>query len=93
MLTTAHRHSGVEAWYLFEGAQCLETPAGITTIRAGESAMAAAGPPMVLNHVGADTRRSVLLVLHESSEPWISRVSDWVPRGLCPRELPAGAGK
>jgi quercetin dioxygenase-like cupin family protein len=93
MLTTAHRHSGAEAWYLFEGAQCLETPAGITTIRAGESAMVQAGPPMVLNHVGSETRRSVLLVLHESSEPWITRVSDWTPRGLCPKELPAGTAR
>lgn len=85
MLTTAHRHSGAEAWYLFEGAQCLETPEGSTVVRAGETAVVRAGPPMVLSHVGEEVRRSVALVLHESSEPWITRVSDWQPRGLCPR--------
>lgn len=87
MLTTAHRHSGAEAWVVLEGAQCLETPEGITLVRAGESAMVAAGPPMVLNHVGPHTRRSVLLVLHPSAEPWVTRGADWTPRGLCPREL------
>lgn len=83
MLTTSHRHSGAEAWYVFEGAQCLETPEGATTVRAGESAIVRGGPAMVLNHVGAETRRSVALVLHETTEPWITRVPDWTPRGLC----------
>lgn len=86
MQTSVHRHSGAEAFYMLEGAQCLETPEGSTVMRAGESTLVRAGPPMALSHVGAEPRRSVVvvLVLHESSEPWISRDSDWRPQGRCP---------
>ncbi|HEX8904381.1 MAG TPA: hypothetical protein VF771_06035 [Longimicrobiaceae bacterium] len=84
MRTAVHVHSGVEAWYLFEGGQCLETPEGITVMHAGESSMVRAGPPMILNHMGTEIRRSVLLVLHDSPQPWITRTSTWTPRGLCP---------
>jgi hypothetical protein len=34
MKTSVHRHSGAEAWYVLAGAQCLETPEGITVARA-----------------------------------------------------------
>jgi len=43
------------------------------------------GPPMALSSVGTETRRSVLLVLHDTSRPWITIASDWQPRGLCPK--------
>lgn len=85
METRVHRHPGAEAWYVLAGAQCLETPEGITVAHAGEGAIVPQGPPMVLRSVGAETRRSVLLVLHESSEPWTRMASDWKPKGLCPK--------
>jgi hypothetical protein len=44
-------------------------------------------PATVLNHEGAETRRSVVLVLHESSERWITHVTDWTARSLCAKEL------
>lgn len=86
MQTSVHRHSGAEAFYMLNGAQCLETPEGRTIMRAGESILVPAGPPMALKHVGSETPRSIVLVLvlHESSAPWISRDSDWTPKGLCP---------
>jgi len=84
MRAAIHRHSGPEAWYLISGAQCLETPDGITVARAGEGAVVPEGPPMSLKSVGTETRRSVLLVLHDASQPWSSMASDWQPKGLCP---------
>ncbi|MGF6781806.1 quercetin dioxygenase-like cupin family protein [Paraburkholderia sp. GAS334] len=81
----AHRHPGAEAWYVLTGAQCLETPEGITVLHAGESGTVAEGPPMYIQSVGTEIRRSVLLVLHDSSQPWISAASDWTPKGLCPK--------
>jgi quercetin dioxygenase-like cupin family protein len=66
MRARPHRHSGPEAWYVISGTQCLETPEGITIAHAGEGAIVAAGPPMSLASVGTETRRSVLLVLHDS---------------------------
>ena len=85
MKAAIHRHSGPEAWYLVTGAQCLETPDGITVARAGEGAVVREGPPMVLSSVGTEMRRSVLLVLHDQSDPWITMASDWTPKGLCPK--------
>src|SRR2546426_415699 len=75
----------MEAWYLLSGAQCLETPEGITVARTGGGAVVPEGPPMALSSVGTETRRSVLLVLHDTSQPWITIASDWQPRGLCPK--------
>jgi quercetin dioxygenase-like cupin family protein len=85
MRAAIHRHSGPEAWYLVSGAQCLETPGGITVARAGEWAIVPEGPPMALSTVGTEIRRSVLLVLHDTSQPWITMESDWKPKGLCPK--------
>jgi hypothetical protein len=44
----------------------LETPEGITVARTGEAAVVPEGPPMALSSVGQETRRSVLLVLHDT---------------------------
>jgi quercetin dioxygenase-like cupin family protein len=85
MRAPVHRHSGPEAWFLISGAQCLETPDGMTIARAGEGAVVPEGPPMALSSVGTETRRSVLLVLHDASQPWITLANDWLPKGLCPK--------
>lgn len=85
MAGAPHRHSGPEAWYVLSGTQCLETPEGIIVARAGESAMVREGPSMNIQGVGTETRRSVLLVLHDSSRPWVTKISDWKPTGLCPK--------
>jgi quercetin dioxygenase-like cupin family protein len=85
MHSTVHRHSGAEAWFLLSGAQCLETPDGVIIAHAGESALVPQGPPMRLSSVGTETRRSVLIVLHDSSQPWTSSAPDWQPNSLCPK--------
>ena len=83
--TPVHIHSGPEAWYVLEGAQCLETPEGITVVSAGESALVRQGPEMMLSSVGSETRRTVLLVLHDASAPWMVENTPWTPKGLCPK--------
>ena len=84
--TSVHTHAGPEAWYVVAGAQCLETPDGITVVRAGESSFVPEGSPMMLSSVGTETRRSVLLVLHDSSKPWMMPAkTQWKPKGLCPK--------
>jgi quercetin dioxygenase-like cupin family protein len=85
MHSTLHRHSGAEAWYVLSGAQCLETPDGTIIAHAGEGAVVPQGPPMRLSSMGTETRRSVLIVLHDSALPWVNYASDWQPRGLCPK--------
>jgi quercetin dioxygenase-like cupin family protein len=85
MHSSVHRHSGPEAWYLISGAQCLETPSGTIVAHGGESAVVPEGPAMILSSVGTETRRSVLLVLHDESEPWMTHAHDWHPQGSCPK--------
>lgn len=83
--TPVHRHAGPEAWYVVEGTNCLETPDGVRVARAGESLIVPEGPPMVLTGVGATVRRSLALVVHDAAQPWTIPVSDWTPKGACPR--------
>ena len=69
MMTTVHRHSGPEAWYMLSGAQCLRTPENTIVLRSGEGGLVPPGPPMVLTSIGPETRRDLFLVLHDTSEP------------------------
>jgi quercetin dioxygenase-like cupin family protein len=84
MTAPAHRHSGPEAWYTLSGETCLETPDGAMIGRAGGShVIVAGGPPMHLTATGTETRRALVLILHDSSHPATTPASDWTPKGLC----------
>lgn len=80
--TRVHRHSGPEAFYIHDGAICVETSTGPTRIAKGEAKWVAGDLPMQLSN-GGDLRRSLLLVLHPASEPWMTAETDWEPAGLC----------
>ena len=83
MQTSVHTHSGPEAWYILGGVQCLQTPNTESIARAGQSAVVPMGPPMVLTRMGAEMRRSVVLVLHDTSQPWMTITTDWKPAAPC----------
>jgi quercetin dioxygenase-like cupin family protein len=87
-----HRHPGPEAFYNLSGEVCLETPAGKSVGRTGgEAVVIPAGAPMRLSVVGTEKRRSLVLVLHESSTPWMTPAPDWTPQGLCKNTEPTPA--
>ena len=86
MLTTVHRHSGPEAWYVLTGAQCLRTPDKTMVLRAGEGGTVPSGPPMVLTSIGPEIRRSFVLVLHDALQPWQTNTSEWTPASECPAQ-------
>lgn len=83
MTAPAHTHSGPEAWYTEAGETCLETPDGKQVGRPGQYVIVPAGPPMHLTATGTTQRRSLVLILHESSKPVTTPVKDWTPKGLC----------
>ncbi|HEX9083217.1 MAG TPA: hypothetical protein VF836_00650 [Gemmatimonadaceae bacterium] len=85
MQTATHRHSGPEAWFVLAGAQCLETPDGITVVHAGESAIVPGGPAMLLSSVGTEVRRALVIIVHDSSLPATTPAHDWHAKGLCPK--------
>ena len=85
MTAPAHIHSGPEAWYAVGGETCLETSDDRMQIsRAG-------GPPVIvpkglsmhLTAIGTEQRRSIVIILHESSQPQTTMIHDWTPKGLC----------
>ena len=81
--TRPHRHDGAEAFYLLSGAICMETPEGGRTTSEGETYWVRGGLPMQLTSAGGGTRRSLFVVLHRSSEPWMTMAPDWTPTGAC----------
>ena len=85
MTAAAHIHSGPEAWYAVGGATCLETSDGGMQIGrvGGPPVIAPMGFAMHLTAIGAEQRRSIVLILHKSSEPATTMVHDWTPKGLC----------
>jgi quercetin dioxygenase-like cupin family protein len=83
MTTPVHRHPGPEAWYTLSGEVCLETPDGKRMGRSGESTIVPEGPPMKLTATGTEKRRSLVLILHKSSQPSGIQATDWKPKGLC----------
>ena len=78
-----HSHAGPEVFYVVEGAQCLETPSGTQTLKAGEGQAVAGGIPMKLYGAGDKTRRALVLVLHDATQPVVIRNPNWQPKGLC----------
>lgn len=84
MKSRIHRHSGPEAWYTLTGETCLETPTGSMVGRAsGPPVIVPQGPPMELTATGTETRRALVLILHDSTQPHTTVTSDWKPKGLC----------
>jgi quercetin dioxygenase-like cupin family protein len=79
-----HRHPGPEAIHAVAGEVCIETPEGKTVERpGGESHVIPGGRPMALVVTGREHHRSLVLILHETSQPPIIPVTDWTPKGLC----------
>lgn len=84
MASVVHRHPGAEAWYTLEGSMCLETPDGRLEQKAGgPGVIVEGGKPMILTGTGQGPRKSVVLILQDSSLPRSTPAHDWTPSGSC----------
>ena len=85
MTAPAHIHSGPEAWYAVGGETCLETSDGRMQISRVGSApvIVPMGLSMHLTAIGTEERRSIVIILHQSSQVPTTMVHDWTPKGLC----------
>jgi len=83
--TRPHAHSGPEAFYLLDGAICMETPAGVRTTSRGQTYWVEGGSPMQLTSAPGGIRRSLLVVVHPTGQPWMTVAPGWQPRGACTR--------
>jgi hypothetical protein len=65
------------------GRNMLGTPQGKMVGRAGGShVIVPGGPPMHLTATGTETRRAMVLILHDSTQPPTTPAPDWMPKGL-----------
>jgi mannose-6-phosphate isomerase-like protein (cupin superfamily) len=78
-----HKHSGPEAFYVMEGEQCVETPAGVLRARPGEGMVVPADTPMSLRTPGTSPRRVLTLIVHDGDRQVTEPVRDWAPTGQC----------
>ena len=85
MKSKIHRHSGAEAWYTMAGETCLETPGGTQVGKVGRPVIVPGGLPMELTATGRELRKSLVLILHDASQPPTSREATWKPKALCSR--------
>lgn len=83
--THPHAHSGPEAFFLLAGSICVETRAGPHRAGPRGSLVLPGRTPMQLHSPGDTVRRSLVLVLHPTDEPWIDRRPAWTPTGACSR--------
>lgn len=89
-VTPKHRHPGPEVWYTTAGGFCAEGADGKTYVgAAGQGIVIQADHTgwsmMTLVATGTEIRRSVFLVLHQSTHNWTAPALEWTPRGLCRR--------
>ncbi len=83
--TDVHQHGGPEALFTLSGEVCVETPDGKLVGRPGGGPLLIDGDlPMQLTSVGRGVRRSLVLILHDTAQPWkVPAASPWVLKGLC----------
>jgi quercetin dioxygenase-like cupin family protein len=77
-----HTHPGPEGWYMIVGEQCLETPSGANRAKTGGTMTVPPNVPMELSITGTEVRKSLVVVIHDSSQPR-GTVSSWKPPGAC----------
>lgn len=83
MVSKTHLHSGIEAFYTLSGETCLETPSGTQFGKPGTDIIVPESVPMELTAVGTETRRGLILVLHDASKPPTTLVDSWMSKKLC----------
>jgi quercetin dioxygenase-like cupin family protein len=85
-VSRTHLHSGPEAFYTETGETCLETPSGMQVSRNGHDVVIPEGEPMELVATGTENRTGIVLVLHSSSKPHTTVVTNWRSSGLCKKQ-------
>ena len=84
MTAPLHTHSGVEVFYTLSGETCLETSEGVQKGKGpGHVNLVRGGLPMLLMATGSETRRGIVLILHDASQPPTIMEHAWKPSGLC----------
>jgi quercetin dioxygenase-like cupin family protein len=74
MTSRVHLHSGVEAFYVVDGEQCLETAERAYAMRKGETLVVPTGVTMRLVANGTKPRRAFAVIVYDSAKPPTTRM-------------------
>jgi quercetin dioxygenase-like cupin family protein len=74
MTSRVHLHSGVEAFYVVDGEQCLQTEERSFPMQKGETLVVPAGVTMRLIATGTKPRRAFAVIVYDSSKPPTTRM-------------------
>lgn len=74
MTSRVHHHSGVEAFYMVDGEQCLETPERTYKMPKGGALAIAAGVTMRLVATGSIPRRALAVIVYDAAKPPTTRM-------------------
>ena len=83
LTSRVHQHSGVEAFYVVDGEQCLETSDRIYRMTKGASVAVPADVTMRLVATGPTPRRALAVVVYDASKPPTTRLENAPPLESC----------
>ena len=84
MYSRPHTHSGVEAFYVLAGEQCLQTPTSAVILRKGETLALPADTPMRAVATGTVIRYGFAIVIHDASQPSTMQMDEATAPKLAP---------
>jgi quercetin dioxygenase-like cupin family protein len=82
LTSRVHVHSGVEAFYVVDGEQCLETRSRVYPMPKGATAVVPTGETIRLVATGPGPRRALAVVVYDAAQPPTTRPDD--PPSLLP---------
>jgi quercetin dioxygenase-like cupin family protein len=74
LTSRVHLHSGVEAFYVVDGEQCLETTDRAFKMQKGDSLVVPTGVTMRLVATGSKPRRAFAVIVYDASKPPTTRM-------------------
>jgi quercetin dioxygenase-like cupin family protein len=80
LTSRVHHHSGVEAFYVVDGEQCLETPERAHTMHKGGTLAVPAGVTMRLVATGSTPRRALAVIVYDAAQPPTTRMETGGPQ-------------
>lgn len=83
LTSRVHHHSGVEAFYVVDGEQCLETPTRAYPMKKGDVLVLPTGVTMQMVVTGAAPRRAVAAVIYDAAQPPTTPTENAPPLVTC----------
>jgi quercetin dioxygenase-like cupin family protein len=80
LTSRVHHHSGVEAFYVVEGEQCLATPTRAYKMEKGGTLAVPAGVMMQLVATGPTPRKALAVIVYDASKPPTTRMETGAPK-------------